>query len=51
MSDSEYRALIEHHAKQLLNLNQEPSLGYGLIKKEKIIERIARMRELAEGLE
>jgi hypothetical protein len=51
MNDHEYRALIEYHARELSNLNEEPQRGFGLIKKLAIVERLRRMLQLAENLE
>ena len=51
MNDLEYRSVIEYHAEQMVNLTVEPQPGYGLPKKETILKRIARMKELAENLE
>lgn len=51
MTDPEYRALLEYHARELSVLNKEPQPGYGLIKKLSIVERLRRMLQLAENLE
>lgn len=51
MTDMEYRALLEFHAKELQQLTRERSLGYGLLKKETILKHLERMQQLAENLE
>lgn len=51
MTDNEYRALLEYHARELSKLNEEPQRGFGLIKKLSIVERLRRMIEIAENLE
>lgn len=50
LSETERRALIEHHAERLSALNVEPFHGSGLITKERIIETLERQLELAKEL-
>ncbi len=51
MTENEYRALIEFHARELANLNEEPKPGYGVPKKDTILRHVNRMKELASNLE
>ena len=51
MTDSEYRALIEFHARELSSVTKEPKEGYGVKKKSRILEHVTRLRELADNLE
>lgn len=51
MTDLEYRSLIEFHAEQLTAVTKEPAAGYGVMKRDRVIEHAARLLELAQALE
>jgi hypothetical protein len=51
MTSVEKRAAIQYHVGECTLLTHEPQTGYGLMKKESIIQHLKRALELAESLD
>jgi len=51
MTETDYRALIEFHARAISDVTREPKDGYGVMKKDRILEHVKRLQELASNLE
>lgn len=51
MTSLEKRAAIQYHLAECGLLTHEPQVGYGLMKKERVLEHLKRAVELAETLD